>query len=201
MTRMRPKEMRVPHQRVSRWSSNLTPGSGNRTQKVNASPVSRTTAGSFQSTPKKACSVGTTQGNSKISPRTNDQDLRNTKKKRSDDPNRTRETSENFPEKLVGPFPLVPVQTEGVYTKALLDTGAQVTLLYRDFYDKHLGHIPIRKLEELEIWGIETTRCPYDGYIPIQISFGQQLWGKKRLSTCWLSCVPDPQGLGRIPYW
>lgn len=52
-----------------------------------------------------------------------------TKRRKSGDPGRVQQTSENFPEKLVGPSPIVPVQIEGVYTKALLDRGAQVTLL------------------------------------------------------------------------
>lgn len=91
-------------------------------------------------------------------------------------------------EKLVGSSPIVPVQIEGVYTKALLDTGAQVTLLYRDFYDKHLSHIPLRKLEEFEIWEIGTAKCPYDGYIPILISFGPAAVGPK-LSMSWQLCV------------
>lgn len=54
---------------------------------------------------------------------------------------------------------------------SLLDTVVQVMLLYWDFYDKYLSHLPLCKLEELEIWEIGTPKCPYDGYIPIQISF------------------------------
>lgn len=89
------------------------------------------------------------------------------------------------------------VQIEGVYTQALLDTGGQVTLLYRDFYDRHLSHIPIRKLEELEIWGIGTTRCPYDGYIPIQISFGPVAVGKEETFDTLVVVCPRPPGAGR----
>lgn len=57
----------------------------------------------------------------------------------------------DLPEKLIDPSPIVSVQVEGIYTRVLLDIGAQVTLLYRDFYDKHLKHIFLCKLEELEI--------------------------------------------------
>lgn len=67
----------------------------------------------------------------------------------------------NLPKNLVGPSPIVSVQVEGIYTQALLDTGAQVTLLYRDFYHKYLKHIPLCKLDKLEIWGIGTQKCPY----------------------------------------
>uniref|UniRef100_A0A8B9KVR5 Peptidase A2 domain-containing protein n=1 Tax=Astyanax mexicanus TaxID=7994 RepID=A0A8B9KVR5_ASTMX len=38
-----------------------------------------------------------------------------------------------LPKGLVGPSSIVPVQVEGVYAKALLDSGSQVTLLYRSF--------------------------------------------------------------------
>ena len=75
------------------------------------------------------------------------------------------------PPKLVGPSPIFPIQVEGIYTKALLDTGAQVTLLYRDFYDRHLKHLPLQKLEELEIWGLGTQNFPYDGYLPVRLTF------------------------------
>lgn len=63
--------------------------------------------------------------------------------KRDCRPNSTRNNPENFPDRLVGPSPIVSVQVEGIYTRALLDTGAQVTLLYGDFYDKYLSHIPL----------------------------------------------------------
>lgn len=66
----------------------------------------------------------------------------------------------DLPEKLIGLSPIVSVQVEGIYTKALLNTGAQVTLLYQDFYNKPLKHIPLRKLEELEIWGIGFEKFP-----------------------------------------
>lgn len=41
-------------------------------------------------------------------------------------------TPKKLPDKLVGPSPIVPVQVGGIYTKALLDTGARMTLLYWD---------------------------------------------------------------------
>lgn len=41
---------------------------------------------------------------------------------------------------------------EGIYMRVLLDTGAQVTLLYRDLYDRPLKHLPLQKLDNLEFW-------------------------------------------------
>lgn len=88
------------------------------------------------------------------------------------------------------------VQVEGIYPRALLETGAQVPLLYRDFYDKYLQHIPLRKLEELKIWEIGTTKCPYDGYIPIQIAFGPAVVGKVEAFDTLAVVCPRPPGAG-----
>lgn len=52
-----------------------------------------------------------------------------------------------MPEGLVGPSSVVSVQVEGIYAKALLDSGSQVTLLYRSFYDKYLKHLPLTPIE------------------------------------------------------
>lgn len=45
---------------------------------------------------------------------------------------------DKLPGDLVDPSPIIPIQVEGVYTKVFLDTGAQVTLLYRDIFEKYL---------------------------------------------------------------
>lgn len=153
--RVKKEEKRRRHQqtRVARNSDsrNPTPGSGNQTQGVNALPVFGATVRSLPSTPEKVCSTRPVQKNLKTLPRVTARFSQSTKQRKSGDLSHTQRTFANSPEKLVGPSPIVPVQSEGVYTKALLNTGAQVTLLYRDFYDKHLSHIPIRSLEELEI--------------------------------------------------
>lgn len=57
-------------------------------------------------------------------------------------------TSSKIPE--VGPSPTMPVQVEGIYTNNLLNSGTKVTLLYQDFKDKHLKHLSLWKLEDLE---------------------------------------------------
>lgn len=56
-----------------------------------------------------------------------------------------------LPTGLVGPSSVVPVQIEGIYAKALLDSGSQITLLYRSFYDKYLTHLPLIPIGNLEI--------------------------------------------------
>lgn len=58
-----------------------------------------------------------------------------------------------FPKKLVVPSPIVSVQPNAT---ALLDTVAQVTLLYWDFYDKHLKHLNLQK--KVMVWAGEKQR-------------------------------------------
>ena len=106
-------------------------------------------------------------------------------------------TSHGFPPELVGPSPIVPIQVEGIYTKALLDTGAQVTLLYSDFYEKHLRHLPLQKLEELEIWGLGTQNFPYDGYLPIKLTFDPSVAGKAETFDTLAVVCPRPPGADR----
>jgi len=55
--------------------------------------------------------------------------------------------------------------------RALLDTGATVSILSRTFYDKHLKDIPIEPLKDLlniECAGGELL--PYDGYVDVKLS-------------------------------
>ncbi|CAI9613085.1 unnamed protein product, partial [Staurois parvus] len=104
-------------------------------------------------------------------------------------------TTPKLPDRLVGPAPVVSIQVEGIYTKALLDTGAQVTLLYRDFYDKHLKHLPLQKLEELEIWGIGTQNFPYDGYLPVRLTFDPSVAGKTETFDTLAVVCPRPVGV------
>ncbi|XP_040195295.1 uncharacterized protein LOC120928256 [Rana temporaria] len=103
-------------------------------------------------------------------------------------------TPRGFPPELVGPSPIVPIQVEGIYTKALLDTGAQVTLLYRDFYEKHLRHLPLQKLEELEIWGLGTQNFPYDGFLPIKLTFDPSVAGEAEVFDALAVVCPRPPG-------
>uniref|UniRef100_A0A8C5GFZ9 Uncharacterized protein n=1 Tax=Gouania willdenowi TaxID=441366 RepID=A0A8C5GFZ9_GOUWI len=47
----------------------------------------------------------------------------------------------------------------------ILDTGSQVTLLYRSFYDRYLTHLPLTSISALQIWGLSPADYPYDGYL------------------------------------
>lgn len=97
-----------------------------------------------------------------------------------------------MPPGLVGPSSDVPVQIEGIYTRALIDSGSQVTLLYRSFYDSYLKHLPLQPIEQLEIWGLSAHKYPYDGYLPVQLRFTETVTGvPQTVDTLALVC-PDP---------
>ena len=103
-----------------------------------------------------------------------------------------------MPEGLVGPSSIVSVQIEGIYAKALLDSGSQVTLLYRSFYDKYLKHLPLTPIECLEIWGLSAKEYPYNGYMCLKLEFTGDVVGvAETIETLVLVC-PDPVMKGDV---
>lgn len=103
-----------------------------------------------------------------------------------------------LPVGLVGPSAQVPVQIEGIYAKALLDSGSQVTILYRSFYDAYLKHLPIQPLENLEIWGLSSHRYPYDGYLSLKLEFTEAVAGVHQVVDTLALVCPDPLAKGGI---
>lgn len=74
----------------------------------------------------------------------------------------------------------MPAQVVGVYTKALLDSGMQVTLFNRDFYDRLLKHLPLQKLDNLEIWELG-LRSFLTTVIYPPVNVWPRLWGTLKL--------------------
>lgn len=105
--------------------------------------------------------------------------------------------SSNIPGKRVGPSPIISVQEEGINTKALLDSWAQLTLLYHKFCEKHLKHVPMRKLEDLEFWYIKLEKFPCQGYLTIRLTFDHWVVGQwEAFHTLAIVC-PGPPGANR----
>lgn len=122
-------------------------------------------------------------------------------KERHGAPGTTRSNCDSFlldaskprlPEGLIGPVSEVPVQIEGVYAKALLDSGSQVTLLYRSFYDTYLKHLELQPVENLEIWGLSSHKYPYDGYLPLRLEFTESVAGVHQIIDTLAIVCPDP---------
>lgn len=106
--------------------------------------------------------------------------------------------SSEIPSGLIGPTSEVPVQIEGIYTKALLDSGSQVTILYRSFYDMYLKHLPLLPVENLEIWGLSSHKYPYDGYLPIKLEFTENVVGLPQIVDTLALVCPDSQPEKRV---
>lgn len=57
----------------------------------------------------------------------------------------------------------MPVQLEGIYMWAQLNSSAQVILLYWDIYNTNLKYIALWELKDFEILDTETQKYPCDG--------------------------------------
>ncbi len=97
-----------------------------------------------------------------------------------------------LPKGLGGPVSEVPVQIEGIYAKALLDSGSQVTLLYRSFYDTYLKHLDLQPVENLMIWRLSSHKYPYDGYLPLRLEFTESVAGVHQVIDTLAIVCPDP---------
>lgn len=103
-----------------------------------------------------------------------------------------------LPAGLVGPSSVLPIQIEGVYAKALLDSGSQVTLLYRSFYNKYLKHLPLTPIENLEIWGLSSQQYPYDGCLSLRLEFPGSVAGVVETIDALVLVCPDPAVRGEV---
>lgn len=79
--------------------------------------------------------------------------------------------------KLVGKRPLTQCSLNGLVVSALLDTGAQVSLVSRDWKNKFLPHVTIRPLtevmnedEELRVYAVNGDILPFDGWIALTVN-------------------------------
>lgn len=104
-----------------------------------------------------------------------------------------------LPEGLVDPSSVVSVQIEGIYTKAILDSGSQVTLLYRSFYNRYLSHLPLTPISVLEIWGLSAADYPYDGYLSLKLEFLEADVGVTETIDALVLVCPDPGVKGEAP--
>ncbi|CAH2330664.1 hypothetical protein XENTR_v90016230mg, partial [Pelobates cultripes] len=73
----------------------------------------------------------------------------------------------------IGPKSLIHVQVEGIHASALLDTGSQVTIIYRDFYERNLKHIPMEPAGEFQLRGVGSQAQPVEGCIKVTITIPQ----------------------------
>ncbi|KAL2081551.1 hypothetical protein ACEWY4_023404 [Coilia grayii] len=109
------------------------------------------------------------------------------------------ETAATFPEGLIGPPSTVQVKVNGHPCMAILDSGSQVTIIFEEWYEKHLSGVPIQPVSGLAIWGLSDTSYPYLGYVVVDMEFPKELTGKpETLSVLALIC-PGPNTPDQVP--
>ena len=54
-------------------------------------------------------------------------------------------------------------------TTALFDTGSQLTIIYRPFYQQHLNHLPLQTVDTLPVYGVGENPVFMDGCIEVEL--------------------------------
>lgn len=105
----------------------------------------------------------------------------------------------DIPKGLIGPSSVVPVKINGQPCDALLDSGSQVTIIFKTWYKRHLPNVPIQPVSGLAIWGLSDTSYPYLGYVVVDMEFPERVTGtNETLSVLALIC-PSPQSPEQTP--
>lgn len=99
----------------------------------------------------------------------------------------------NLPEGLVGPSSICNMKVNGLTCDALMDSGANVTIIFEGWYEKHLSHIPIQPISRLAIWGLADSDYPYRGYVVVEMKFPEEMSGVKGPVTVLALVCPEPQ--------
>lgn len=76
-----------------------------------------------------------------------------------------------IPQGLVGESSIGKVIIEGHTCDTLMDGGSNVSIVFEDYYDKHLSHLLLHSISSLELWCLSQASYPYKGYIAAEIQF------------------------------
>lgn len=52
-----------------------------------------------------------------------------------------------------------------------MDSGSTVTIIFEQWYQKYLSHIPLHPISSLAIWGLGDSSYPYRGYVAVSVEF------------------------------
>ncbi|KAL7878188.1 hypothetical protein SRHO_G00048310 [Serrasalmus rhombeus] len=102
----------------------------------------------------------------------------------------------SVPDGLVGKPSLSQVVIEGQLCTALLDSGSTVTIIFENWYQQYLSHVPVQPISSLAIWGLSDTSYPYKGYVGVSLEFPEDC--TEAMTVLALVC-PDPQGPDQVP--
>lgn len=100
---------------------------------------------------------------------------------------------------MVGPTSVVQLKVNGHECDALLDSGSQVTIIFKAWYKQHLSDVSIHPVEGLAIWGLSESSYPYLGYVMVDVEFPAKITGaQEALSVLALIC-PGPCSPDQTP--
>ncbi|XP_041434006.1 uncharacterized protein LOC121398770 [Xenopus laevis] len=77
----------------------------------------------------------------------------------------------NHPKPLVGVGRkcIFHLTVNDVPTTALFDTGSQITIIGRPFYQKHLSHLPLTPADDIEVVGVGAKSACMDGKVEVDL--------------------------------
>ena len=80
--------------------------------------------------------------------------------------------------RLIGRQAIIQCYLDGLAVHALLDTGAQVSMIDRSWKNKHLPHLETRPIDELmkeddelEVYAVNGGLIPFDGWVAITVNY------------------------------
>uniref|UniRef100_A0A8C7WVL3 Gypsy retrotransposon integrase-like protein 1 n=1 Tax=Oryzias sinensis TaxID=183150 RepID=A0A8C7WVL3_9TELE len=98
-----------------------------------------------------------------------------------------------LPTGLVGPSSICNIKVNDILCDALMDSGSNVTIIFEDWYQSHLPHVPIQPISKLSIWGLADSEYPYRGYVVVEMEFPEDMSGVKGPVSVLALICPEPQ--------
>lgn len=77
----------------------------------------------------------------------------------------------SLPEGLVGNPSLSQVIIKGWGCTAVMDSGSTVTIIFDQWYQKYLNHVPLHPIASLAIWGLGDSSYHYKDYVAVRVEF------------------------------
>ena len=103
-------------------------------------------------------------------------------------------------EELVGGTPEIDIKINHIPTRALIDSGSQISAISRKFYIDYLSNLKIHQCSELlKVESVGGETLPYLGYLELEISM--PLTDTQHFSRCFpILVVPDTKYNANTPF-